>query len=228
MLNINLATLFPESCLAVLNTSILKKAAQTNVVSFNVYNIRDFAFNKHKKVDDVPYGGGVGMLLMAEPVFKCFEYVKEKLGTDLHVIYLTPTGQVFNQSKAFELSKMKKPIFFICGHYEGIDQRLIDEIVNEQISIGDYVISGGELASLVVIDSIVRLLPGTLSHSQCYENESHFSNFLEHPQYTRPRVWRQRKVPDVLISGHHSKIEDWCYKKSVSLTKQRRPDLLNS
>lgn len=226
MFNINLATLFPEMCLPVLNCSILNRAVQFNYVKFNVFNIRDFAFNKHNSVDDLPYGGGDGMLIMAEPVFKCYEHILNKTNGKLHVIYVSPKGKTFTQKRALELSKMEEPLLIVCGHYEGIDQRVIDEIVDEEISIGDYIITGGELAALVIIDSIVRLIPGVLSKASCYENESHFNGMLEHPQYTRPRIWHNKKVPDVLLSGHHANIENWKKTRSYELTKKYRPDLL--
>lgn len=226
MIDINLATLFPNMCLPVLNCSILNRAAQFNLVKFNVFDIRDFAFNKHNSVDDLPYGGGDGMLLMAEPIFKCYEHVLSKTSKALHVIYTSPKGAVFNQKKALELSRSEKSLLFVCGHYEGIDQRVIDEIVDEEISIGDYIITGGELAALVIIDSIVRLIPGVLPKSSCYEKESHFNGMLEYPQYTRPQIWHNKKVPDVLLSGHHANIENWKKTQSYDLTKKNRPDLL--
>lgn len=226
MFNIHIATLFPEVCLSALNYSILKRATEANCVRFNVLNIRDFAFNKHSSVDDSPYGGGDGMIMMAEPIFKCYEYVSNRTENGLYVIYTSPKGKVFNQKKAIELSKIEKNLFLICGHYEGVDQRLIDEIVNEEISIGDYVLTGGELAALVITDSIVRLIPGVLSKSSCYENDSHFNGMLEYPQYTRPQIWHNRKVPEVLISGHHANVETWRKNQSYELTKKNRPDLL--
>lgn len=226
MYSVNVATLFPEMCRAVLDCSILGRAVKFNCVEFNVFNIRDFAFNKHKTVDDAPYGGGNGMLMQAEPIFRCYEHVLGLSNGSLHVIYLSPKGSVFNQVKAVELSKIDKSLFLLCGHYEGVDQRVIDEIVDEELSIGDYVLTGGELAALVVIDSVVRLLPGVLASSRCYEEDSIFQGVLEYPQYTKPRVWHNKKVPDVLLSGHHENIEKWRTKKAYELTKKKRPDLL--
>lgn len=226
MFKINLATLFPDMCLSVLGCSILNRAVKFGCVSFNVFNIRDFAFNKHKSVDDSPYGGGEGMLMTAEPIFRCYEHALNENENGLHVVYMSPKGTVFNQRKALEFSKLNKSLFLICGHYEGIDQRLIDEVVDEEISIGDYVLTGGELAALVLIDSVVRLIPGVLATPDCYRNESHFSGLLEWPQYTRPRVWHGRRVPDVLLSGNHLDIENWKKDQSYRLTKEKRPDLL--
>ncbi len=227
MFSINLATLFPEICLPVLNCSILSRAVRFNCVEFGVYNIRDFAFNKHRSVDDAPYGGGNGMLMMAEPIFKCYEHILSRNPAGLHVIYLSPKGKVFDQKKALQISRLKKPLLLICGHYEGVDQRVVDEIVDDELSIGDYVLTGGELAALVVVDCVVRLLPGVLSSSDCYEQESHFDGLLEYPQYTRPQVWHNRPVPEVLLSGHHAKIKQWREKEALDLTKKIRPDLLN-
>ena len=227
MFEINIATLFSGMCDVVLSSSIIGRAIRNELVNIKTHNIRDYTLNKHKKVDDAPYGGGRGMLMQAEPIYRCYKSVSSFYTNKLHVVFLSPKGSVFSQSKALELLNKNLPILFICGHYEGVDQRLIDEIVDEEISIGDYVITGGELAALVVIDSVVRLIPGVLKSNENYEIESHFSGLLEYPQYTRPRIWRGRSVPEVLVSGNHKKINDWRKLKSMEITKLRRPDLIN-
>ena len=226
MFSISVATLFPEMFDTVLNCSILKRAVKFKCVEFNVFNIRNFAFNKHNSVDDSPYGGGNGMLMQAEPIYKCYEHALDKKKEKLRVIYMSPKGRVLTQKKVIELSRIKQPLFLICGHYEGIDQRLIDEIVDEELSIGDYVLTGGELAALVVIDSVVRLLPGVLASSKCYEEDSHFNGILEYPQYTRPRIWHDKEVPEVLLSGNHYDIRNWREKEAYEVTRKNRPDLL--
>ncbi len=227
MISIDIATLFPDMCEAVLNCSILGRARKSGLVSIETYDIRDFTLDKHRRVDDSPYGGGRGMLIQAEPIFRCYEHVcgirsKKKV----NVIYLSPQGTTLTQSKALELSKLDVSLFLICGHYEGIDQRVIDEIVDEEISIGDYVLTGGELSALVLVDAVVRMLPGVLSSSECFEEESHFDGLLEYPQYTRPEVWHKRKVPEVLLSGHHANIKKWRKEKAIEVTRFKRPDML--
>ena len=178
-------------------------------------------------MDDAPYGGGRGMLMQADPIFRCYEYVRSvRSNQKMHVIYLSPQGKTLTQSRALELSKLDTPLFLICGHYEGIDQRVIDEIVDEEISIGDYVLTGGELSALVLVDVVVRMLPGVLASSECFEDESHFDGLLEYPQYTRPEVWHGRRVPKVLLSGHHANIKEWREKKSIEVTRFKRPDML--
>ena len=226
MFKADIATLFPEMCEKVLCCSILGRAMKLNLVDLKVHNIRDFSNNKHKKVDDYPYGGGRGMLLKAEPIFNCYKYVLLKR-KKLKVIYLSPKGKILTQKKIIEFSKVEnESIFLICGHYEGIDQRVIDLIVDEEISIGDYILTGGELGALVMVDAIVRMVPGVLSSSECYEKESHYNNMLEYPQYTRPKIWNNMTVPDVLLSGHHKNIEKWREEKALEITKKRRPDML--
>lgn len=227
MISIDIATLFPDMCEAVLNCSILGRARKSGLVSIETHDIRDFTLDKHRRVDDSPYGGGRGMLIQAEPIFRCYEHVcgiRSKRKVD--VIYLSPQGKTLTQSKALELSKLDVSLFLICGHYEGIDQRIIDEIVDEEISIGDYVLTGGELSALVLVDAVVRMLPGVLSSSECFEEESHFDGLLEYPQYTRPEVWHKRRVPEVLLSGHHANIKKWRKEKSIEVTRFKRPDML--
>ncbi len=227
MININIATLFPDMCESVLTSSMIGRARRSGLVNIFTYNIRDFTDDKHNRVDDAPYGGGKGMLMQADPIYKCFEYVSKIYPEPMHVIYLSPKGKTLTQHKALELSKCKRPLFLICGHYEGIDQRVIDEIVDEEISIGDYVLTGGELPAMVLVDAVTRLVPGVLASSECYQEESHFSGLLEYPQYTRPEIWHGKKVPEVLISGHHANIEEWKKQQSIEVTKQKRPDLLD-
>ena len=227
MISIDIATLFPDMCEAVLNCSILGRARKSGLVSIETHDIRDFTLDKHRRVDDSPYGGGRGMLIQAEPIFRCYEHVCDiRSKRKLNVIYLSPQGKTLTQSKALELSKLDVSLFLICGHYEGIDQRVIDEIVDEEVSIGDYVLTGGELSALVLVDAVVRMLPGVLSSSECFEEESHFDGLLEYPQYTRPEVWHKRKVPEVLLSGHHANIRKWRKEKAIEVTRFKRPDML--
>jgi len=218
-------TLFPEMLTQATSHSILGRASAAGIVKINAVNIRDFAVNKHGQVDDAPYGGGAGMVMMAPPIFDAYEHVmKNASAPTTPVIYLSPQGRVLTQAKAQELSA-EKEVILICGHYEGVDERVIEEIVTEEISIGDYVLTGGEPAALVLIDAVSRLIPGVLGKEESHQNES-FScaeNLLEHPHYTRPPVFRGREVPEVLLSGHHGQIEKWRREKSVERTKIKRP-----
>ncbi len=223
-MKIDILTLFPDMCYAVLNESIIGRAKKKGAIDFECHNIRDYSLDRLRRVDDAPYGGGRGMILQAQPIFDCFEAVCNKNGVRPHLIYMTPQGKVLTQKRALELSKMSH-IAILCGHYEGVDERVIEEIVDEEISIGDYVLTGGELPALVLADAVARLVPGVLSDSECFEQESHFEELLEHPQYTRPAVWRGREVPEVLLSGHHAKIEEWRRQQALERTKIRRPDL---
>ena len=226
MFKADVATLFPSMCESVLNCSILKRAKENGLIDVNVYNIREFSTDKHKKVDDYPYGGGKGMLLKADPIYRCYKQVKFKRKNKVKVIYFTPQGKVLTQKQIVSFSKSQESLFLLCGHYEGIDQRVIDEIVDEEISIGDYVLTGGELAALVFLDAVIRLIPFVLKSSESFEKESHFNGFLEHPQYTRPRIWKNHKVPEVLLSGNHKEIEKWKKEKTLEITKFKRPDML--
>lgn len=226
-MKIDIMTLFPEMCETVVNESIIGRAIKAGKVEISCTNIRDFSGNKHNKVDDAPYGGGMGMIMSAQPIFDCFNSLYDINSEDKpHLIYMSPKGKTFTQQKAVELSK-KEHIVLLCGHYEGIDQRVIDEIVDEEISIGDYVLTGGELPSLVVADAVCRMLPGVLSDDVCFEEESHFSGTLEFPQYTRPAVWKNRAVPDVLLSGNHAQINKWRTEKSLEETFNKRPDIID-
>lgn len=218
-------TLFPEMIRNGMNTSITGRAINAGILSVEAINIRDYAFNKHQKVDDYPYGGGAGMLMQAEPVYLSYEAIKEKIGYRPRVVYLTPQGKVFHQEMAKELAK-ERDLVFLCGHYEGIDERVLDEIVTDYVSIGDYVLTGGELPAMVMMDSISRMVPGVLSNQESGETESFAGNLLEYPQYSRPEEWHGQKVPPVLLSGHHANIEAWRREQSVMRTAKRRPDLL--
>ena len=227
----DIMTLFPDLVDGVLSESIIGRAQKAGLVEVHSHNIRDYSENKHRRVDDTPYGGGKGMLMMAPPVYRCYEAILAQLReTDPeakpHVIYMSPKGRVFHQKKAAELSAYPY-IILLCGHYEGIDQRVLDEIVDEEISIGDYVLTGGEIPACIVVDAISRLCDGVLADPECYENESIASGLLEYPQYTRPYEYHGVKVPEVLISGHHANIEAWRYETALALTKEKRPDLLS-
>lgn len=226
MMKIEIATLFPEMCRAVLAESIIGRAQKKEIVSIRIHNIRDYTLDKHRRVDDAPYGGGMGMLMQAEPIYRCYRAVCEMLGEKPYVIYLSPQGKTLTQQKALSLSKTDRPLFLLCGHYEGIDERVLEEIVDEELSIGDYVLTGGELPALVLIDSVVRLCDGVLPSSECFEEESHFSGLLEYPQYTRPEVWHEKAVPDVLLSGHHANIATWRREMALLRTEKKRPELL--
>ena len=224
-MNFHVLTLFPEMIEQGMHTSIIGRAIAGGYLSIDAINIRDYAFNKHQKVDDYPYGGGAGMLMQAEPVYLAYESVQKKLGYRPRVVYLTPQGEVFHQTMAKELAK-EKDLVFLCGHYEGIDERVLDEIVTDYVSIGDYVLTGGELPAMVMMDSISRMVPGVLSNQESGETESFAGNLLEYPQYSRPEEWPGQKVPPVLLSGHHANIEAWRREQSVLRTAKRRPDLL--
>lgn len=219
-------TLFPDIFKAYIGESMMKKAVENSILEVELYNIRDFSENKHKKVDDYPFGGGAGMVMTPQPIFSTYEYIVEKYGLENpRVIYLSPKGKVFNQKIAKSLS-LENDIIFLCGHYEGVDQRIIDLIVTDEISIGDYVLTGGELPALVMIDSIARLVPGVLNRSESHEDESFENHLLEYPQYTRPRSFNGLEVPEVLLSGNHKKIDEWRFEESQKITLERRPDLI--
>ena len=224
-MRIDIITLFPEMCEAVLSESIIGRARESGAVQINCHQLREFAFDKHRRVDDAPYGGGKGMLMMAEPIALCFEDICNQTGTRPHFIFMSPQGKTLNQGRLKELSQLDN-ICVLCGHYEGVDQRFIDEFVDEQISIGDYVLTGGELPALVFTDSLCRMLSGVLSDEECFERESHYNGLLEYPQYTRPANWRGREVPEVLLSGHHANIEKWKDQKAMENTLKNRPELL--
>ena len=223
-MRIDILTLFPHMFEGVLNDSILKRARDRDLITINAVDIRDFSTNKHRKVDDYPYGGGCGMLMAVQPIYDAYCHIRDFSETKPYVIYMTPQGRVFNQDMAKKLVCIEHMVI-ICGHYEGIDQRIIDELVDMEVSIGDYVLTGGEIAAMAVVDSVARLVPGVLSTNESFEDESHFNGLLEYPQYTRPREFLGKKVPDVLLSGNHKKIREWRYEKSLENTKLKRPDL---
>lgn len=220
----HIMTLFPDMVINGLSESIIGRAKEKGAVSIEAVNIRDFAFNKHNKVDDYTYGGGAGMLMQAEPVFQCYQSITKDMTSKPRVLYMTPQGKTFTQSLAKELS-MESDIVILCGHYEGIDERVIEEIVTDNVSIGDYVLTGGELPAMIVVDAISRLVPGVLHNDVSAEYESFEDGLLEYPQYSRPEVWHDKKVPEILLSGHHANIEKWRHEKSLERTKERRPDL---
>ena len=224
-MRIDILTLFPEMCEAVLGESIIGRAREKGLVEINCTNIRDFSKDKHNRVDDAPYGGGMGMVMQTQPIYDCYQSLCEKTGKKPKLIYMSPQGKVLTQAKVRELAE-EENIAILCGHYEGIDERVIEEIVDEEISVGDYVLTGGELPALILADSISRMLPGVLANEEAFSEESHFSSLLEYPQYTRPPEWMGRKVPDVLLSGHHGNIEKWRRQQSLKRTKERRPDML--
>lgn len=218
-------TLFPEMVMNGLNTSITGRAIQKGLLSVEAVNIRDYAFNKHNSVDDYPYGGGAGMLMQAEPVYQCYHTLEERIGKRPRVVYLSPQGETFHQKMAQELAE-EEELVFLCGHYEGIDERVLEEIVTDYVSIGDYVLTGGELPAMIMVDAISRLVPGVLHNDVSAEFESFQDNLLEYPQYSRPEVWHGKQVPEVLLSGHHANIEKWRRRESVIRTAKNRPDLL--
>ena len=220
----HILTLFPQMVLDGLNTSITGRAVQSQLIEIEAIDIRSFSQNKHGKVDDYPYGGGAGMVMQAQPIFDAYQSIVDRVGYRPRTIYLTPQGEVFHQTKGKELAK-EEDLVFLCGHYEGIDERVLEEIVTDYISIGDYVLTGGELPAMVMVDVISRLIPGVLSNEESGLTESLEGNLLEYPQYSRPEVWNDKKVPEVLLSGHHKKIEEWRRCQSIERTMQKRPDL---
>ncbi|MBE6600939.1 MAG: tRNA (guanosine(37)-N1)-methyltransferase TrmD [Ruminococcaceae bacterium] len=229
----DIMTLFPDLVQTVLGESILGRAQKNGAISVRTHNIRDYTEDKHRRVDDTPYGGGKGMLMMAPPIYNCYQAVlkqqeAEELNTDMRrrVIYLSPMGKVLTQSRAAELARDYDNLILLCGHYEGVDRRIVDEIVDEEISIGDFVLTGGEIPACILTDCVARLVDGVLSDAECYEKESISSGMLEYPQYTRPYEYHGVKVPDVLLSGHHANIDQWREEQAISLTERLRPELL--
>ena len=227
----DIMTLFPELVGTVLGESILGRAQKNGAMDVHLFNIRDYTEDKHRRVDDTPYGGGKGMLMMAPPIYACYEAIlraQEAEGYEgrRRVIYLSPKGTLLNQKKAEELAQNYDNLILLCGHYEGVDHRIVEEIVDEEISIGDFVLTGGEIPACILTDCVARLLPGVLADSECFEKESFSSGMLEYPQYTRPYDFRGRLVPEILLSGHHAKIDAWRDGQAEAVTKERRPDLL--
>ncbi len=223
-MQIEIATLFPEMCEAVLSTSIIGRARTKGALTVNCHQIRDYTTDRHNRVDDSPFGGGMGMVMQAQPVYDCWNAVRAQSEVPMHTIYLSPKGKTLTQQKVRELAELPR-LFLLCGHYEGIDQRVLDKIVDEEISIGDYVVTGGELPALVLTDAVARMCENVLPSPDAYMDESHFSGLLEYPQYTRPEIWEGEAVPPVLLSGHHKNIAAWRAKESQRITKERRPDL---
>ena len=234
----HIMTLFPEMVLNGLRTSIIGRAEEKGCISIEAVNIRDYTLDKHKKVDDYTYGGGAGMLMQAQPVYDCWKALNDNIicrrrveqkelsenALKTRVIYMTPQGEVFHQKKAIELSQ-EEDLIFLCGHYEGIDERVLEEIVTDYISVGDYVLTGGELPAMVIIDAVSRLVPGVLNNGESAQTESHTNGLLDYPQYSRPEIWHEKRVPEVLLSGHHANIEKWRLEQSLERTKERRPEL---
>ncbi len=226
MINFHILTLFPEMVMQGLHTSILGRAAARGDISIEAVNIRDFTTNKHGRVDDYTYGGGAGMLMQAQPVYDAYQSVIDRIDPNKprRVIYVTPQGQPFHQATAKALSE-EEELIFLCGHYEGIDERVLEEIVTDEISLGDYVLTGGELAAMVMVDAIARLGPGVLHNGESAETESFGDGLLEYPQYSRPEIWHGKRVPEILLSGDHAKVDAWRMEQALARTKERRPDL---
>jgi len=223
-MRIDILTLFPEMCRAYYSESIIGRAAAKGIIEIDAVNIRDYTLDKHNRVDDTPYGGGMGMLMQAQPIYDCFNALCQRLGKRPRLIYMSPQGAVLTQQRAKELSELDS-IALLCGHYEGVDERVIESIVDEEISIGDYVLTGGELPALVLADCIARMVDGVLPNDEAKSRESHYDGLLEYPQYTKPAVWNGMEVPEVLLSGHHANIEKWRTEQSIKRTKERRPDM---
>lgn len=225
-MRIDILTLFPEMCEKVLSESIIGRAREENKVEINCRQIRDYSKDKHNRVDDAPYGGGMGMVMQVQPIYDCYMSLCEDLGKKPHLIFMSPQGKVLTQKRVKELAELPN-IAILCGHYEGVDERVIEEIVDEEISIGDYVLTGGELPALILADSISRMLPGVLKNDEAFTEESHYNSLLEYPQYTRPYEWHGKAVPDILLSGHHENIEKYRREESLKRTYLRRPELLS-
>ena len=222
----SIMTLFPDMIHAVLDQSIIGRAQKKGVIEIEAFNIRDYTLNKQKQVDDYPYGGGSGMVMQCQPIYDCYQDIIKKLPQKPHTIYMSPQGKVLTQQRVRQLAE-NEHIVILCGHYEGVDERVLEEIVDEEISIGDYVLTGGEMPACILVDSVSRMIDGVLASQTAYEGESLFSGLLEYPQYSRPEEWRGKRVPDVLLSGHHANIQRWRDEMSIKRTQQKRPDLLD-
>ena len=223
-MRIDILTLFPDTVGDVLSESILGRAQERGFIRIETHQIRDYTTNKQCQVDDYPYGGGRGAVMQADPLYRCWEAAKIMAGGTAHTIYLSPCGKTFTQADAIRLSK-EENLILVCGHYEGIDQRFIDECVDEEVSLGDFVLTGGEIAAMAVTDAVCRMVPGVLADPECFEDESHYSGMLEYPQYSRPAVWHGREVPEILLSGNHQKVAQWRRKQALRRTRERRPDM---
>ncbi|MBO6230377.1 MAG: tRNA (guanosine(37)-N1)-methyltransferase TrmD [Ruminiclostridium sp.] len=229
MIEIGIATLFPDMCEVVLSESIIGRARKAGAVKIGCRNIRDFALNKHRHVDDKPFGGGTGMVMQAQPIYDCVTAMMAELpeGVKPRLIYMSPQGRTLDQQLVKELAA-EESLIILCGHYEGVDRRVLDELAFEEISVGDYVVTGGELPALMLADAVCRLQEGVLPNEDAYSNESHYNGLLEYPQYTRPEEWRGRRVPEVLLSGHHANIKKWQEEMSLEVTREKRPELLSN
>lgn len=223
----DIATLFPEMCETVVNSSIIGRGIKAGKLEVYCHQIRDYTEDKHRRTDLRLHGGGMGMLMMCQPIYDCYRAVAQQIGKKPHVIYLSPQGKVLTQARAKELAK-EENLFLLCGHYEGVDQRVLDEIVDEELSIGDYVLTGGELGALVLVDCISRMIDGVLPNEECFTEESHWNGLLEYPQYTHPVEWQGRRIPDILLTGDHGKIAKWRHEMSLRNTLQKRPDMLET
>ena len=225
-MRIDILTLFPDAVLAMMRESIIGRAVERGIIEIHAHQIRDYTKNKQKQVDDYPYGGGLGMVMNADPLYHAWKHVIDEVGKPIHTIYLSPQGAVFNQAHARRFAADYENLILVCGHYEGIDERFIEECVDEEISMGDFVLTGGEIPAMALADAVFRMIPGVLSDEACFTDESHFNGLLEYPQYTRPAVWHDRAVPDILLSGHHANIAKWRHEQAVLRTKLKRPDML--
>lgn len=226
-MRIDFITLFPEMCESVMSESVIGRAQKSGALEVNCHQLRDFAFDKHRRVDDTTYGGGMGMLMKAEPIALCYEEICRQTDSKPHFVYMSPQGKTLTQKRLKELSQLDN-LCILCGHYEGVDQRVLDEFVDEEISIGDYVLTGGELPALVLADAVARLVPGVLSNNECFTEESHFNGLLEYPQYTKPIEWRGKEVPAVLYSGHHANVDKWRHENSLINTAKKRSEMLKN
>lgn len=223
----DILTLFPEMFEAVLGGSIIGRAASSGLIELNFVQIRDFAFNKHRRVDHYPYGGGQGMIMQAEPIFLAYESVAKGLDHKPFTVYMSPQGKTLKQGMAKRIAKKYEHIVILCGHYEGVDQRVLDEIIDAEISLGDFVLTGGEIAAMALVDCVARLLPGVLKSEEAFSEESHYGGLLEFPQYTRPEVWHDKRVPEILLSGHHKNIEEWKSEQAIRTTFKKRRGMLS-
>jgi len=226
LMEIDILTLFPQAVEAMLHESILGRAVEAGVLRITAHQIRDYTKNKQMQVDDYPYGGGMGMMMQADPLYHCWKHVCDEAGERVHTIFMSPAGAVFDQSHARRLRANYRRLILVCGHYEGIDQRFIDECVDEEISLGDFVLTGGEIPAMAITDAVCRMVPGVLSSEECFTGESHWDGLLEFPQYSRPEVWHDRAAPPILLSGHHANIGKWRRKQMLKRTLERRPDLM--
>ncbi len=224
-MRIDIMTLFPDAVGAMMNESIIGRAQKKGIITIKCHQIRDYTTNKQNQVDDYPYGGGHGCVMQAQPLHACWEHICGEIGSRAHTIYLSPCGKVFTQADAVRLKDDYENLILVCGHYEGIDERFIEECVDDEISIGDFVLTGGEIPAMALADAVCRLVPGVLSDEECYTDESHWNGLLEYPQYSRPEVWNGRKVPEILLSGHHANIAKWRRKQAIIRTRLRRPDM---